>query len=380
MRLWDQGRAAIRFADSYCCNVLTSAVRGGIRRAVVATGTLSALVLVAGCSHPAPPTEPPTTHNAAWVDAAISMVGTQSGHDPVIEVTLDPSGAEVVTRQADTRVQRVWFVPRTASAPQARTTLSPTPTMTPSASATSTDSASAARSSESAHSASTTPEASASTPMPSATPLKKVDVDNTAGNMSLGTFGDTKVAPMWQVLTKLGCTDSGWQIKAIGAWNGAVITYGTCNGKSVTQVNGSPLPDASAETGLLQKELGMIGSISPNKIARLTILRSPGATCPIRLVADYTVPLGGSLNLRTTLTCATVTTQTLSAGYLPPNVLAVTNVSADAVTSVVEQLTDRKHPISSLELDVFQPVGSKQIVIRPKAGKPSFSLQGNELK
>ncbi len=47
---------------------------------------------------------------------------------------------------------------------------------------------------------------------------------------------------------------------------------------------------------------------------------------PLPLTADYACGSGGLLQLRTTLTCADVTTVTLDDGYLPQQSLTMANV------------------------------------------------------
>ncbi len=342
------------------------------------------VVLVTGCTTQPPPSPAVTSHDPAWVDAAVGLVGTASEHDPVIKVTITPRGATVITRRADSRQQRSWFVGVTATSPQPGPTVSPTPTPTPSVSA---PGAPVRRS------PSPTPDAAPALPatdqpglpllpQPSepATPLSTVQVDNTYGNMGLGTFGDTQILPMWQKLRSMGCTGDSWSIVGTAGWSGTIITHGTCGALTAVEVNGRPLPSGSDEAKLLPKQLSVLTSLMPNDVSILSIQRTLVPSCPITLTADYGVRLGGLLQLRTTLTCDDVTTVTLDDGYLPRQALAVTNVSAQVIADVTTQLNELPAPVAASTLTVqWSPLYGEETIV-PEDGAPSFSLGGTELR
>ncbi|HET9129089.1 MAG TPA: hypothetical protein VFN73_13480 [Propionibacteriaceae bacterium] len=371
--------------------------RSGARlRGMAALAAGLGVLVVAGCTATPPPTPAVTSHDPAWVDNAVALVGSASNHDPVIKVTITSRGATVITRHADSREQRTWFVGVTAATPQPRATVSPTPSPTP------TPTPPAAPIMHSATplavvspTASTTPtpvipSAPPAPPGPGlprlpqpadpAKPVSTVQVDNTYGNMSLGTFGDTQVLPMWQKLQTLGCRGNGWSIVSTAGWSGTVITHGSCGKVTAVAVNGQPLPHASDETTLLTKQLQMLQSLMPNQVSILTVQRTWSTDCPVSLTADYSVQLGGTLQLRTTLDCSDVTTVTLDNGYLPEEALSVGSVRAPVIAQVSAALAQRKVPIAATSLSVLWSPLYRQETIVPPDGAPAFSLGGKELK
>lgn len=361
---------------------------------VVASSALVGSVFLAGCTSPQPITPAVTAHDSAWIDAAIARVGTQSGHDPVIKVAIDPNGATILTRQADTRVQRTWRVPLGGDSPRAVSTASPSPSPTPTPSsslaATSTSSASASASGTAKATGSTSPRASASAtpvfPAPSsapATPAARVAIDNSYGNMGLGAFGDTQVLPMWLLLKDAGCHTMGWTITATAGWSGTVITKGTCNGHPLTMVNGELLPRYPTLDEQLKYQVAVLANAAPNQVARVTITRTGEKSCPSTMVTDYAVALAGPLHLRTTITCETITTVTLSGGWLPPDDVSIGAIKATAVDAVVQNLSARKKPIASTSLLVQWSGRYRQVVMASTAtpkGEPTFDLAGELLK
>ena len=352
------------------------------------------IALVAGCTPTPAPTPAVTSHDPAWVDNAVALVGTASNHDPVIEVTITPQGATVITRHADTREQRSWFVAVSAATPEPRATVSPTPSPTPTPSAPVppimhsatplagvSPGASATPSAvvPSAGPTSSGPGLPALPPAP-AKPLSSVQVDNTYGNMSLGTFGDTQILPMWQKLQSLGCKGGDWSIAATAGWSGNVITHGDCGKVTAVAVNGQPLPQGSDESAVLTKQLQMLASLMPNQISLLTVEHTWATDCPVTLTADYSVQLGGTLQLRTSLTCSDVTTVTLDDGFLPNQALSVTSVRAAVISDVSAQLAARKVPVAASSLSIEWSALYRQEAIVPPDGTPVFSLGGKELK
>ncbi len=343
------------------------------------------VAFVTGCTTQPPPPPVVTSHDPAWVDAAVGLVGTASDHDPVIKVTITPRGATVITRRADSRQQRSWFVGVSATSPQPGPTISPTPTPTPTPSASAPGAPIRPSSSPRPDAASlpvTDQPGLPQLPQPSApaTPLGKVQVDNTYGNMSLGTFGDTQILPMWQKLQALGCTGDSWSIVGTAGWSGTIITHGTCGALTAVEVNGRPLPNGSDEATLLQKQLSVLTSLMPNDVSILSIQRTLVPGCPTTLTADYGVRLGGPLQLRTTLTCGDVTTVTLDDGYLPKQALAVNNVSASVIGDVTTRLSELPAPVSASTLTVQWSSLYGEEAIVPEDGAPSFSLGGTELR
>lgn len=351
-------------------------------------------VLVAGCTPTPPPAPAVTSHDPAWVDNAVALVGTASNHDPVIKVTITTKGATVVTRHADSRAQRSWFVAVSAASPEPRATVSPTPSPTPTPSSPAAPIMHSATPLASASADVTpTPTPSSATPSPAgpglpklpeptapAKPVSKVQVDNTYGNMSLGTFGDTQILPMWQKLRSLGCRGDTWSIVATAGWSGTVITHGDCGKVSAVAVNGQPLPHGSDETVLLGKQLQVLTSLMPNQISALEIERTWATDCPVTLTADYSVQLGGTLQLRTTLACSDVTTVTLDDGYLPNQQLTVPSVKAGVISDVSAQLAARKAPVAASSLTIQWSPLYRQETIVPPEGAPAYSLGGEELK
>ena len=360
-------------------------------RGIFALAAGLGVILASGCTPTPPPAPAVTSHDPAWVDNAVALVGTASNHDPVIKVTITPGGATIVTRRADSREQRTWFVAVSAASPEPRSTVSPTPSPTPSPSP---------PSAPIMHSA--TPFAGGSAvpgvvpaspsatpvapglpmppqPLPPAKPVSKVQVDNTYGNMSLGTFGDTQVLPMWQKLQTLGCRGGNWSIIATAGWSGTVITHGECGKVTAVQVNGQPLPQSSDESQLLTKQLQVLASLMPNQISALTVERTWAVDCPVNLTADYAVQLGGRLQLRTSLGCGEVTTVTLDDGYLPNQQLSVASIKPAVISEVSARLAERKVPIAASSLTIAWSPLHRQETIVPPEGSPSFSLGGKEL-
>lgn len=364
-----------------------------------------AVMSVAACTKPVSlPSATPSSHDASWIDSAVALVGTQSGHDPVVRVAIDPSGVTVTTRRTDNRVQRVWRVPLDSASPTPRATLTPAPSARPRSTsnpardpASATASASTRTTASAGGSASARPTGHASgsassrasarpTPTPvfatpsgvPATPLPTPGrVDNTLGNMELGSFGDTQVTPMWQWMQAQGCRADNWSMVLTGTWAGNVVDHGSCGTQHAVLLDGARLPQNRAESALIAAQLRRFNGLVTDQVSRVTVTRTGERTCPTRLSVDYQVQLGGPLNLRTTMTCGDLTTQMLSCGWLPVGTLSIGDLQAKGIEAVFRDQAARHQKTTALVAQHSLLYGQPVLVAASSpTGRPAYGTDG----
>lgn len=387
---------------------------GALRRRVCLAGAaVLAVASVAGCeSPPSLPSSGPSSHDASWIDSAVARVGTQSGHDPVVRVAIDPAGVTVTTRRSDTRVQREWRVDLDSENSTPVATLTPAPVPTPHASrtsahpsasptdgrlgATGTTSGSTATATSTQGATGTpqtgvhvTPTGPRTTPTPvfatpsgaPATPLPTPRVDNTLGNMELGSFGDSQVTPMWQWMQAHHCRSDDWSMVLTAVWAGNVVDHGTCGTQHMVMLDGGRLPYGPYEVGLLAMQLRRLNGLVTDRVARVSVARTGQRTCPTRVSVDYGVQQGGPLNLRTTLTCSDLTTQMLSGGWLPPGTIAVDDLQAKGVEAVFRDQAKHHQPITALVAQHSLLYGLPVLVpASSTTGRPTYAMDGTPRK